>query len=115
MCHKLTEEQRIEANCDVDATREAYQNAANAGLDREETNRLGDAYESGLRSTLPPDSAFESFLKKNDGVDKFTLDGIDNTIFMDRKPESEREHDQLMRGDRMDWEDEIFEAHQDED
>jgi|TARA_R100000935_G_scaffold10686_4_gene21338 hypothetical protein len=43
------------------------------------------------------------------------LDGIDNTIFMDRKPESERQHDQLMRGDTMEWEDEVFEAHQDED
>ena len=115
MCHKLTEEQRIKAKCDLEATREAYQDAANAGLDRDEQNRLDGAYDTQLRSTLPNDTAFESFLKRNDGVQKYMLDGIDNTIFMDRKPESERQHDQLMRGDKMDWEDEVFDAHNDKE
>ncbi|HBL94356.1 MAG TPA: hypothetical protein DD375_12770, partial [Hyphomonas sp.] len=115
LCHKLTEEQRLKANCDLDATKQAYKDAANAGLDRDEQNRLDGTYDGQLRSTLPDDSAFESFLKRNDGIPKTTLDGIDNTIFMDRKPESERQHDQLMRGDTTEWEDEVFEAHQDED
>ncbi|HBQ49831.1 MAG TPA: hypothetical protein DD728_13315, partial [Hyphomonas atlantica] len=115
MCHKLTEEQRIKAKCDLEATREAYQDAANAGLDRDEQSRLDGAYDTQLRSTLPNDTAFESFLKRNDGVQKYMLDGIDNTIFMDRKPESERQHDQLMRGDKMDWEDEVFDAHNDKE
>jgi hypothetical protein len=115
LCHKLTEAQRLKANCDLDATKQAYQDAANAGLDRDEQNRLDGAYDGQLRSTLPDDSAFESFLKRNDGIPKTTLDGIDNTVFMKRRPESERKHDQLMRGDTMEWEDEVFEAHQDED
>ena len=94
----------------------------NGGLDTQVGGTKGGriatgagTYDGQLRSTLPDDSAFESFLKRNDGIPKTTLDGIDNTIFMDRKPESERQHDQLMRGDTTEWEDEVFEAHQDED
>ena len=115
MCHKMTEEQRRQAKCDLQATQQVYKDLANAGLDREEQNRLDDAYAGKLRQTMPADTAAEAFLKKNSGQQKYMLDGIDNTIFLDRPDESELQHDKLMRGDTMDWEQDIRDAHKDGD
>ncbi|MAN46518.1 MAG: hypothetical protein CMF04_10015 [Hyphomonas sp.] len=115
MCHKMTEEQRRQAKCDLQATQQVYKDLANAGLDREEQNRLDDAYAGKLRQTLPADTAIESFLKKNSEQQKYMLDGIDNTIFLDRRSESEMQHDRLMRGDTMDWEKDIRDAHEDDE
>ena len=54
-------------------------------------------------------------MKRNSGVPKTMLDGVDNTAFIDRRSESEVQHDRLMRDETMEWEDDIRDAHDDEE
>jgi len=111
ICHRMKDHERAAAGCADQPPDDPFERAPAIALLNPEERRIQAIRTGQIARTAGYDNFLEWYLEHDAPIPGTFLDGIDNTIFLDRKDAASAEHDRLMRGDTPDWADDIAEAH----
>ncbi|KCZ60189.1 hypothetical protein HY30_12025 [Hyphomonas chukchiensis] len=110
-CGRMSPEEREAADCPPEPKPDPFDREPWFRLATPEEKRLQALYSEKLARTGGYDNLLEWYVEHDKPIPKVLPGGIDNSIFVDRKSEADIQHDRLMRGGTMEWEDDIRRAH----
>ncbi|MBD3769731.1 MAG: hypothetical protein IE925_06240, partial [Rhodobacterales bacterium] len=111
ICRRMSEDERYAAGCADQPIIDPFERPPAIAMLTPEERRIQAIRTQQLARTAGYGNFLEWYLEHDAPIPKTLLDGIDNSIFVDRKDEATMQHDRLMRGGTPDWADDIARAH----
>ena len=111
ICHRMTDDERMAAGCAEQPRVDPFDRPPAIAMLTPEEQRIQAIRTGQIANTAGYDNFLEWYLERDKPIPDSFLDGVDNSIFLDRKDAATADHDRLMRGGTMDWERDIAKAH----
>lgn len=111
ICRRMTDDERLAAGCAEQPRIDPFDRPPAIAMLTPEEQRIQAIRTQQLSRAAGYDNFLEWYLERDKPIPDSFLDGVDNSIFLDRKDAATADHDRLMRGGTMDWERDIAKAH----
>jgi hypothetical protein len=111
ICRRMTDDERTTAGCAEQPRVDPFDRPPAIAMLTPEEQRIQAIRTGQIANTAGYDNFLEWYLERDKPIPDSFLDGVDNSIFLDRKDAATADHDRLMRGGTMDWERDIAKAH----